>query len=99
MCWNSWNWFACNINKQLIRDTANTLMSSGMHDAGYQYVVIDDCWYGERDAYGDIQADPKPFPSGIKTLADYVHGKGLKFGMYSDAGTRTCGRPVGLSRL
>ena len=62
-----------------------------MRDAGYQYVVIDDCWHGARDAHGDIQPDAHRFPSGIKALADYVHSKGLKFGIYSDAGTRTCG--------
>jgi alpha-galactosidase len=91
MGWNSWNRFACNINEQLIRDTADALASSGMKDAGYQYLVIDDCWHGERDTHGDIQPDPQRFPSGIKALADYVHGKGLKFGIYSDAGSKTCG--------
>ncbi|MGI4826717.1 MAG: glycoside hydrolase family 27 protein [Janthinobacterium lividum] len=91
MGWNSWNHFACNVNEQVIRDTADSLASSGMRDAGYQYLVIDDCWHGERDAHGDIQADPQRFPSGIRALADYVHSKGLKFGIYSDAGTRTCG--------
>jgi len=91
MGWNSWNRFACNINEQLIRDTADALASSGMKDAGYQYLVIDDCWHGQRDAHGDIQPDPQRFPSGIKALADYVHSKGLKFGIYSDAGSKTCG--------
>jgi alpha-galactosidase len=62
-----------------------------MKDAGYQYVVIDDCWQVKRDATGRIQADPERFPSGMKVLADYVHSKGLKFGLYSDAGTETCG--------
>ena len=94
MGWNSWNRFACNINEALIRQTADALAVSGMRDAGYQYLVIDDCWHGARDAHGDIQADPQRFPSGIKALADYVHSKGLKFGIYSDAGMRTCaGRP------
>ena len=91
MGWNSWNRFACNINEQIIRDTADALASSGMKDAGYQYLVIDDCWHGQRDVHGDIQADPQRFPSGIKALADYVHSKGLKFGIYSDAGSKTCG--------
>ncbi len=91
MGWNSWNRFACNINEQLIRATADSIMTSGMRDAGYEYVVIDDCWHGQRDAHGDIEADAQRFPSGIKALADYVHSKGLKFGIYSDAGTRTCG--------
>ena len=68
--------------------------AAGMKDAGYQYVVIDDCWQVSRDADGNIVADPQRFPSGIKALADYVHSQGLKFGIYSDAGTGTCaGRP------
>ena len=95
MGWNSWNRFACNIDEQLIRSTADALASSGMKDAGYEYLIIDDCWHGERDARGDIQPDPKRFPSGIKALADYVHSKGLKFGIYSDAGTKTCGGRAG----
>ena len=91
MGWNSWNKFACNINEQIVRDTADAMVSSGMRDSGYQYVVIDDCWHGVRDANGFIAADPKKFPSGIKALADYVHSRGLKFGIYSDAGRLTCG--------
>jgi len=67
------------------------MVASGMRDAGYQYVVIDDCWHGPRDADGFITADAKKFPSGIKALADYVHSRGLKFGIYSDAGRLTCG--------
>ena len=96
MGWNSWNKFACNVSEDLIRQTADAMVASGMKDAGYQYVVIDDCWQVERDASGNIVADPKRFPSGMKALADYVHAKGLKFGLYSDAGTKTCGgRPGG----
>jgi alpha-galactosidase len=96
MGWNSWNKFACNVNEQIVRDTADSMVSSGMRDAGYQYVVIDDCWQGPRDASGFITADPQRFPSGIKALADYVHSRGLKFGIYSDAGRLTCGgRPGG----
>ena len=91
MGWNSWNKFACNVNEQTVRDTADAMISSGMRDAGYQYVVIDDCWHGPRDANGFITADTQKFPSGIKALADYVHSKGLKFGIYSDAGRLTCG--------
>jgi alpha-galactosidase len=95
MGWNSWNKFACNVNEQLIRQQADAMAASGMKDAGYQYIVIDDCWQQKsRDADGNIQADPEHFPSGIKALADYVHSKGLKFGLYSDAGSLTCyGRP------
>ena len=95
MGWNSWNKFGCNINEQLIHQTADAMASNGMRDAGYQYVVIDDCWHGERDAHGDIQPDPARFPAGIKALSDYVHSKGLKFGIYSDAGTLTCGKRPG----
>jgi alpha-galactosidase len=91
MGWNSWNKFACNISEQTVRATADAMVTSGMRDAGYQYVVIDDCWHGPRDANGFITADPQKFPSGIKALADYVHSKGLKFGIYSDAGRLTCG--------
>jgi alpha-galactosidase len=91
MGWNSWNHFQCNINEQVIRDTTDAMVSSGMRDAGYQYVVIDDCWHGPRDASGFITADPQRFPSGIRALADYIHSKGLKFGIYSDAGRLTCG--------
>ena len=91
MGWNSWNKFACNVNEQVVRGTADAIVASGMRDAGYQYVVIDDCWAGPRDANGFITADPKRFPSGIKALADYVHSRGLKFGIYSDAGRLTCG--------
>jgi len=94
MGWNSWNKFGCNVSEQLVRETADAMVSSGMKDAGYQYIVIDDCWQVKRDDAGAIVADAKRFPSGIKALADYVHSKDLKFGLYSDAGYKTCaGRP------
>jgi alpha-galactosidase len=98
MGWNSWNKFACDgVNEQVIRKTADAMVSSGMKDAGYEYVVIDDCWQIDRDSSGNIVPDPKKFPSGIKALADYVHSKGLKFGIYTCAGTHTCaGRPGSL---
>lgn len=97
MGWNSWNKFACNVSDDLVRGMADAMVKSGMKDAGYQYVVIDDCWQVSRDAHGDIVADPQRFPHGIKPVADYVHSLGLKFGIYSDAGTKTCqGRPAGL---
>ncbi|MEO7495501.1 MAG: alpha-galactosidase, partial [Massilia sp.] len=89
MGWNSWNKFACEIDEGLIRETADAMVKSGMKEAGYQYVNIDDCWQGQRDADGNIQPDPKRFPTGMKALADYVHGKGLKLGIYSDAGATT----------
>jgi len=94
MGWNSWNHYGCEIDETLVRRTADALVASGMRDAGYVYVNIDDCWQGQRDADGFLQADPERFPSGIAALADYVHERGLKLGIYSDAGTRTCaGRP------
>lgn len=94
MGWNSWNKFGCNVSEKLIMETADAMVLSGMKDAGYQYVVIDDCWQIARDSLGFIVADPQRFPSGIKALADYIHSKGLKFGIYSCAGDKTCaGRP------
>ena len=94
MGWNSWNKFGCNVSDTLIREVADTMVSSGMKDAGYQYVVIDDCWQVSRDKSGTIVPDAQRFPSGMKALADYVHSKGLEFGVYSDAGSKTCeGRP------
>lgn len=91
MGWNSWNTFGSNINEDLIKETADAIVATGLKDAGYEYVVIDDCWsLRKRDADGRIVADPEKFPSGMKALADYVHSKGLKFGMYSCAGTKTC---------
>jgi alpha-galactosidase len=94
MGWNSWNKFGCNVNETLVKETADALVSSGMKDAGYEYIVVDDCWQISRNADGTIVTDPRRFPSGMKALADYVHSKGLKFGIYSDAGTKTCqGRP------
>ncbi|MHB9143550.1 MAG: glycoside hydrolase family 27 protein [Paludibacter sp.] len=96
MGWNSWNRFACDINEKIIREAADAMISSGMKDAGYEYIIIDDCWQVSRDSLGFIQADVKKFPSGIKALTDYVHSKGLKFGIYSCAGDKTCGgRPAG----
>ncbi|MFC7385379.1 ricin-type beta-trefoil lectin domain protein [Sphaerisporangium rhizosphaerae] len=98
MGWNDWNSFGCNVNETLIRQTADIMVSSGMAAAGYQYVNIDDCWSTKsRNGSGDLVADPQKFPSGIKALADYVHGKGLKLGIYSSAGTTTCaGYPAAL---
>ena len=94
MGWNSWNKFGCDVSQALIEEMADALVSSGMRDAGYRYVVIDDCWQVSRDASGRIVADPDRFPKGMKAVADYVHSKGLRFGIYSDAGSKTCqGRP------
>ncbi len=91
MGWNSWNKFACNVSEKLIKETADAMVATGMKDVGYEYIVIDDCWQIGRDSLGFIVADPERFPSGIKALADYVHSKGLKFGLYSCAGDKTCG--------
>ncbi len=94
MGWNTWNKFGCNVNEQMIRDMADSMVSSGMKDAGYLYINIDDCWHGQRDSLGFIHPDPERFPHGMKALADYVHSKGLKIGIYSDAGYKTCaGKP------
>jgi alpha-galactosidase len=91
MGWNSWNTFACNVDESLIRGMADAIVSSGLKDAGYTYIVIDDCWQGQRDSLGFIRPDAHRFPAGIKALADYVHAHGLKFGIYSCAGEKTCG--------
>src|SRR5216683_7417915 len=95
MGWNSWNKFACDVSEQLIRETADAMVGTGMQAAGYKYVNIDDCWQVSRDAQGTIVADPSRFSSGIKALADYVHSKGLKLGVYTDAGTLTCQKRPG----
>lgn len=91
MGWNTWNTFTEDINEELVLRSADKLVESGLKDAGYEYIVIDDCWsLHERDAEGRLQADPEKFPHGMKYVADYVHSKGLKFGMYSCAGAITC---------
>jgi alpha-galactosidase len=97
MGWNTWNKFQCDINENIVKGIADVMVSTGLRDAGYVYINLDDCWHGERDANGFITCDAKRFPSGIKALADYVHSKGLKLGIYSDAGYQTCGgRPGSL---
>lgn len=95
MGWNSWNCFQQDINEEVIRQVADAMVSSGMKDAGYEYLVLDDFWMIDRDEDGNILADPEKFPHGMKALSDYVHGKGLKFGLYLDLGTNTCGGSVG----
>jgi alpha-galactosidase len=95
MGWNSWNKFGCNVSETLIMGMADAMVSSGMKDTGYEYVVIDDCWQVSRDENGEIVVDKERFPHGMKYLADYIHSKGLKFGIYSCAGTLTCQKRPG----
>ncbi|MGW0215355.1 glycoside hydrolase family 27 protein [Micromonospora chokoriensis] len=96
MGWNSWNSFGCNINETLIRSTADAIVSSGMRDLGYEYVVVDDCWFNpNRDSSGNIQGDPTRFPSGMKALGDYLHARGLKFGLYQVPVDKTCAQYFG----
>jgi alpha-galactosidase len=91
MGWNSWNTFATEINEKLILETADILTSNGMKDEGYSYLVLDDAWMAhDRDAQGNLVADPIKFPHGMKFVSDYIHSKGLKFGLYNCAGTKTC---------
>ncbi len=94
MGWNSWNKFGCDVSESLIREMADAMVTSGMQRAGYQYIVIDDCWQVDRTGDGQIVPDPQRFPNGMRPLGDYIHARGLKFGLYSDVGTKTCqGRP------
>lgn len=94
MGWNSWNCFHRDIDEDKIKEIADLMVSTGLRDAGYTYLNVDDCWQTGRDNSFRIVADEKKFPSGMKALADYVHARGLKFGIYSCAGTKTCaGRP------
>lgn len=97
MGWNTWNTFACDIDESLIRETTDAMIATGMRDVGYVYIVLDDCWLSkERDANGNLVADSKKFPSGMKALGDFLHSKGFKFGIYNCAGTKTCaGYPGG----
>lgn len=94
MGWNSWNHFTCSVNDQLVRDTADAFIANSLHRHGYMYVNIDDCWAKSRSSDGTIQPDPATFPD-MKALADYIHSKGLKFGLYSSAGTETCAKRPG----
>lgn len=100
MGWNSWNTFGTQIHESLIKEVVEALIASGMRDAGYQYVVLDDGWEAmERDSLGNILPDPVRFPSGMKALADFIHSKGFKFGLHNCAGTKTCaGYPGGRGR-
>ncbi|KAM0867398.1 hypothetical protein ACQ4PT_042006 [Festuca glaucescens] len=91
--WNSWNYFGCGISETIIRNIANAMVDTGLAKLGYEYINIDDCWADfNRDSQGNLAANASSFPSGITALADYVHGKGLKIGIYGDAGLRTCSK-------
>ena len=91
MGWNSWNTFAVNIHEDMVKQIADIMVSSGMKDAGYEYVVVDDGWEApSRDSSGNLVPDPNKFPHGMKALADYIHSKGLKFGIHNCAGNTTC---------
>ncbi len=96
MGWNSWNSFGCDINEGMIRQAADAMVNSGMRAAGYQYVVVDDCWYDpQRDSAGNLRPNASRFPSGMKALGDYIHSRGLKFGIYMAPTDRTCAQRVG----
>ena len=91
MGWNSWNTFTKDINEEMIMQMADAMVDTGLLDAGYEYLTIDDCWSEKkRDENGNLVADHVKFPHGMKYVADYVHSKGLKFGMYTCCGVMTC---------
>jgi hypothetical protein len=91
MGWSSWNHFHIHIDEKMIREQADAMVSSGMYDAGYRFINIDDGYFGGRDTLGNLFEDRTKFPSGMKALSDYIHSKGLKAGIYTDAGSNTCG--------
>ena len=91
MGWSSWNTYFLDINDQLIREQADAMVSTGLKDAGYQFINIDDGYWNGRAADGTLIIDTKKFPNGMRAVADYIHSKGLKAGIYSDAGDNTCG--------
>lgn len=96
MGWNSWNMFGCNIGGTPIRQMMDATVSSGLRDEGCQHVVVDDCWMNpNRDPAGKLQGDPGRFPSGLKAPGDYIHARGLKFGIYQAPLDRTCAQYFG----
>jgi alpha-galactosidase len=97
MGWNSWNHFQCSINEDVIYGMAQAMINTGLHGHGYEFVNIDDCWADYRDKFNRTIPDAKLFPSGMFKLGEKIHALGLKFGIYSDAGSKTCvGKPGGL---
>lgn len=95
MGWNNWNSLGCDVSQDLLLDTSKVLLESGLRDVGYEYVVLDDCWQGERGSDGYITADTKKFPRGMKYISDRIHEMGFKYGMYSSAGQMTCAKYEG----
>jgi alpha-galactosidase len=95
MGFNTWNKFACDIDENIIRTIAKAMVDSGLKDLGYEYINLDDCWAMSRNETGFIKEDMQGFPSGMHSLVEYVHSLGLKFGLYSDAGTHTCAKRPG----
>jgi alpha-galactosidase len=94
MGWSTWYGVRCDYDEKLLREVADRMASGGLAEAGYRYLNVDDCWAVSRDPSGRLVADPKRFPSGMRALADYIHSKGLKFGIYTSAGTTTCQRDL-----
>jgi alpha-galactosidase len=90
MGWNAWNTFGCNVSEKLIKQVARAMVSSGLRDAGYKYLILDDCWMGGRDKHGNLIANRARFPSGMKALGEFIHSKGLLFGIYESPNTVTC---------
>ncbi|KAF2396950.1 glycoside hydrolase [Trichodelitschia bisporula] len=95
MGWDDWNAFGCNVNETLLFSTAQTLVSTGLRDLGYKYVILDDCWSSGRNSSGYLEEDREKFPRGLAPLISDIHALGLKFGIYSSAGIFTCGRYPG----
>ena len=95
MGWNNWNSLGCDVSESLLLDNAQGLVSSGLRDLGYKYVVLDDCWSDGRDDDGYVRPDLLRFPHGMKHVADEIHRMNMLYGMYSSAGELTCARYEG----
>ena len=95
MGWSSWNTFDVHISEELINGQADAMVSQGLKDAGYNYINIDDGYFGLRDDEGNLMTHPFRFPNGLRGIVDHVHSLGLKAGIYSDAGSNTCGSGQG----
>jgi alpha-galactosidase len=95
MGWNNWNSFGCDVDEELLISATEKIIQYGLRDAGYQYIVLDDCWSDGRSSDGALQANTTRFPNGMAEVADRIHDEGFRFGMYSSAGTYTCARYAG----